>query len=265
METQTNHIVIIIIASVCMIALMLFVIVDLFLVHKNRQLKFQNELLALNSKFEKEILEVQNEVTEQVFNDIASELHDNVCQTLTLAVSQINHYEADNEIPNHHVSASRETIRQALTDLRNLSHSLSGDYWMNFDIYSSLNRLGDKITTLGKIRYNINIDPDLSFDSKDHEIIVIRVLQELINNSLKHSSATLIDLTINQEEAGVHIVYTDDGIGYNNSKVSEGMGLISIHQRLTLLKANWNFNSENHKGFRFESTIPVTHSLKINL
>lgn len=144
METQTNHIVIIIIASVCMIALMLFVIVDLFLVHKNRQLKFQNELLALNSKFEKEILEVQNEVTEQVFNDIASELHDNVCQTLTLAVSQINHYEADNEIPNHHVSASRETIRQALTDLRNLSHSLSGDYWMNFDIYSSLNRLGIK-------------------------------------------------------------------------------------------------------------------------
>lgn len=247
-----------IIASVVTFALMLFVMLDLFLRYKNKKLKHRNEILDLSSKFEKEILEVKNEVTEQVFNDIASELHEGICQLLSLAVVQINQSEMKNGPTDEYVSNSRSTIRQALDDLRNLSHTLSGDYWKNFDIHTSIKRLGEQLDVTYKLKTKIEISPDIHFNSKDHEFIVIRILQELINNSMKHSKADYVELSMKEENENIHIIYTDNGIGFDETAVSDGLGMLSIKQRLMLLKASWKINSENHKGFLFESTIPLT-------
>jgi len=256
MASEGNDIVFIIVASIVVIALMLFVVVDLFLSYKNRQLKFNNELLALNSKFQNEMLSVKNEVSEQIFNDISSELHDNICQTLSLAVIQINQAEAKNGIVDDHTSNSRNSIRQALEDIRNLSHNLSGEYWKNFDIHQYLKQVKDRIMITESISTSFSIDPDIQFGSKDHEIIVIRILQELINNSIKHSRANLIDLLMTTGNDGVNITYYDNGIGIDENKVSDGMGMLSIKQRLSILNASYKIESENQKGFSFQSLIP---------
>jgi signal transduction histidine kinase len=75
---------------------------------------------------------------------------------------------------------------------------------------------------------------------------------------MKHGKASFVELAIKKENENIHIDYTDDGIGFDESLVSEGLGLISIKQRLKLLKAQWSFNSQNHKGFKFNSIIPIT-------
>lgn len=246
-----------ILASVVTFALMIFVMFDLILSHKNKQLKLKNEMLDLSLKFEREILEVKNEVTEQVFNDISSELHENICQTLALASQQINHSEQINGPLNEHVSNSRNSINQAIDEIRNLSHSLSGDYWKNFDIYKYLKGLSDRLKITRSITININISPYIEFDSKDNEIIVIRILQELVNNSIKHGKASIIDLSIMREKSGIHLIYKDNGVGFSENKDSDGMGMLSIKQRLTLLNAEGHIKSENQKGFLFESNIPI--------
>lgn len=257
METKENNIVFIVVASVCMIALMLFVVIDLFLRYKNRQLRHLNEMLDLNSKFEKEILEVKNEVTEQVFNDIASELHDNVCQTLSLAVIHINHLESKDGAIHSYVSNARNSISQALNDIRSLSHTLSSDYWKNYDIYKYLKGLKDRIGITNSITVNFNIEPYIEFDTKDQEIIVIRVLQELVNNTIKHSKASNIDLSVTREKEGIHLIYQDNGVGLAETNTSDGMGMFSIKQRLKLLNADWHFNHGNEKGFKLDSKIPI--------
>lgn len=262
METTGNYIVFMIIASAGAVMLMLFLIVDIFLSYKNKQLKHQNEMLALNSKYENEILTIKNEVTEQVFNDIAFELHDDICQTLSLAVVQIRQSEDFNGPIDQYISNSRDSILQARDDIKNISHTLSRDYWKNFDINTSLKRLNDKLNNTNRIKTNFNISPDIHFNSKDDEIIVIRVLQELINNSLKHSQASLIEVSLTLESGGIHLIYNDNGIGFNLNTITngKGLGMISIKQRMKLLKAEWQINSENQKGFRFVSTIPITLS-----
>lgn len=257
MEKSNSHIVFMIIASVGTILLMLFVVIDLFLRYKNKKLKHRNELLDLNSKFEKEILTIKNEVTEQVFNDISSELHENICQTLSIAVFQINHSEQNTGKIDDFVTNARNTISQAIDEIRNLSHSLSGDYWKNFDIYKYLKSLGERLKITKSIIANITISPYIEFDSKDNEIIVIRILQELVNNSIKHGKASIIDILIERGTTGIKLVYKDNGVGFIENKDSDGMGMLLIKQRLSLLKADGQIKFENQNGFWFESNIPI--------
>jgi len=257
MESSSQQIVFIVISSVVIIALLIFVVFDLFLIYKNRKLKHTYELLAINSKFEKEILDVKNEVSEQIFNDISSELHDSVCQSLSLAIAQINQAEISSEL-NPHIFTSRETVRFALNQLRNISHNLSGDYWKNFDIFYTINKLSERINTLGEISFTYNIEESICFDSKNQELIIIRILQELTTNSLRHSQASNIQLIISREnEYEVKINYSDNGIGFNPKDKSEGMGLISINERLRLLKAKSTISSDINNGFHFISILPI--------
>jgi two-component system NarL family sensor kinase len=259
METSSSYIVFMIIASAGTLLLMVFVIINLFFNYKNRQLKHKNEVLDLNSKFEKELLNIKNELTEQVFTDIAAELHDDICQTLTLGVYQINQSEAFGGPIDKYVSSSRDTIKQGISDLRNISHLLSRDYWKNYDIHTALNKLNDKLNNTNRINTNFSIDPDIEFDSKDQEIIIIRIFQELINNTLKHSQASLIEISLTQESNEIRLVYNDNGIGFKQSKNSsgDGLGMMSITQRMKLLNAVWQIDSENQNGFQFISTIPI--------
>lgn len=256
METPNNYIVFMIIASAVTFLLLLFVIINLFAHYKNRQLKHLNDVLDLNSKFEKEILEIKNEVTEQVFTDIASELHDDICQTLTLGIYQMNQSEETEGELNKYVSEAKKSLEQGINDLRTLSKRLSRDYWKNYDIETTLVRLSDKITNANRIKTNFSIDPNIKFNSKDQEIIIIRILQELINNSLKYSQASLIELCISEEIGGIKITYMDNGIGFKNDDLSkgDGLGIISITQRLNLLNAKWEIKSDD--GFKFDSLIP---------
>lgn len=241
-----------------MISMLVFALIDLFLRYKNRQLKNQNEKQALNQLFSKELLQVKHEVTEQVLKNISIELHDNICQTLTLAVLQLNNIELKNILdPTENIITIRETIRQALGDLRNISHTLNNDYLKNFNIKEVLQILSTQIIKGTGLAIKYEMEPNVKFASKDQEIIIIRIIQELINNSLKHSKASCIELVIENTKEGFSILYFDDGLGFIPEKPITGMGLYSIKHRLDLMKAKWEFKTSPGNGFLLTAIVPV--------
>ena len=77
----------------------------------------------------------------------------------------------------------------------------------------------------------------------------------MITNSIKHSDALQIELTIEKFSEGIRIIYTDNGRGFEDNGKMNGMGLMSIKQRLDLMKAKWEITSSPGQGFLFKATM----------
>ena len=103
---------------------------------------------------------------------------------------------------------------------------------------------------------------ELNAISKKRELMIFRIIQELINNALKHSHASQINVNFFGEEKNLTIIVEDNGIGFNveehkNDKRSgKGLGLYNIENRTRLVNADVEFNSATNRGSRIVLTIP---------
>ena len=86
---------------------------------------------------------------------------------------------------------------------------------------------------------------------KKAEVNVLRIIQELVANGVKHAQATEIDVQISYQENGLQVTVEDDGIGFDRDEISgDGIGLSNINSRIDYLNANVDFVS-NQKGTSF--------------
>ncbi len=257
MQNEERYIQFVIIASTLLFVLLLVAIADLLLIIRNKRLRHKNDMLEAKSRHEYEILKTRHEVTEQVFSDIAAELHDNIGQTLTLAVVHLNQAEIELKENSHRIAEIRDIIRQGLTEIRQLSHDISKEYWTNINLEQNIQRLADRVQRTGIMTPKFELREAYLKHHPDNEIILLRIVQELVQNSLKHSAATEIHLSIIRKKDTLQMVYSDNGKGIHpipEKELEKGLGMRMIEQRLTLLQASWQIRSNN--GYYIEAIIP---------
>ncbi len=143
-------------------------------------------------------------------------------------------------------------IEEAIASLREISNNLSphilNDFGLAKGISNFINKLSSK-GTVEKINFETNLK-DERFDT-DVEVILYRVMCELINNSIKHSGATQINMSLNYDGNVICIDYTDNGRGFNPSAMMDaGMGLSNINSRISSLKGTSEITSSKGKGMR---------------
>ncbi len=262
MEKSSEEILYFIGATTVVIALFVITIMSLLLVSRNRRLKYINVLLKKDAEFLEKLNLTKLEVMEQVFADVSVDLHDNLGQTLTLAILKLNEIETDNSIQ---INETQGILRHALREMREVTHMLNRDYWKQFSLGESLKILENQISRLRGINISFKINDTTAIErektdlEKNNEILVFRVIQELINNSLKHSKADLISLKIEYEIGQLKLLYKDNGVGlkYPTSDKSSGLGMSSIKTRMNLCKAEFEIKDTNGSGFTFQATIPI--------
>jgi two-component system NarL family sensor kinase len=254
MEESAKDIIFFITTVTVVILMFVVLVVGLLLVSRNRRLKHANQILEMNASFQSELNTTKHEVMEQVFSDVASELHDNVGQTLTHALLTLNRTAETTPGP---VTETREIIRQVMQEIRELSHRLSPDYWKQFNLEQSLSILEKQIQRSG-LKAEFRIAPEVAYLDSEREILIFRVIQELIQNTLKHSGAGSITLQIWPEADHLAMVYSDNGKGIPADHDSKGLGMRSINTRMQLCNATSKIISESGGGFVFEAHIPIT-------
>lgn len=185
----------------------------------------------------------------------AKDLHDGLGPLLSSvkmsvsSLAQMKHDEASREI----VENTELAINEAIKSLKEISDNLSPHVLNNFGLVRALNNFANKINVTKTIRINLTSKiTDERFDS-NVEVVLYRVICELINNTIKHAQAKKIDISLTQEEDFLNIVYKDDGKGFNVNKVieqpgSSGMGFSNIYSRINSLKGEINIESEHRKG-----------------
>jgi signal transduction histidine kinase len=201
----------------------------------------------------------QIEAVDKERENIGASIHDDLGQSLTLLWYQIEKLKnASTHIDNSHdlYDSVYQSFLQCRSKCKNISRDLFPTVLINFGLISGLKQLISEIQEITEIRIEF-IHPDvLEFDHfvNNH---LYRVLQELINNTLKHADAHNIRIEFSIIEDGVICEFSDDGVGLvADSKTHEGLGTITITQRLKAIGAEIHRDKQPSKGFKIKFIIP---------
>ena len=142
-------------------------------------------------------------------------------------------------------------IDEAIRSLREISNNLSPHVLNDFGLARGVQNFIDKSAAMHdvKIRFTTNLRSE-RYDT-DIEVILYRVICELINNSLKHAACTAVNLSLSQNGPELTLDYTDNGRGFNPQAMMDcGMGLSNIASRINSLGGTFDISSAKGKGMR---------------
>lgn len=234
---------------------LMFVLVYLFFIKKKSQLLLSK--VAQKNTFDKEILSTAREVQEQTLSNIGRELHDDLGQKLSVA-KMLNSQLMTKSEPNlqQDLVEINEIIGECIQDIRNLSKIFISENVESFGLVESLQLEVNRINKLDQVKIDYQHQAEEIVLDPKHSLILFRVIQELLNNSLKHSKARKIDLHIKDLPSKLEIFIKDYGMGYDLESKKNGSGLNNIKNRVHLINAQITTSSAEGSGTENIITYP---------
>lgn len=184
---------------------------------------------------------------------IARELHDGLGQSLSIA--RLNAAALEESIHKDDEQLLKNTLQlidQSVAEVRTISHNLMPQILTDNGLTEALEELVNKINAGRTLRVNFDHSGFAVQLDKPKEISVYRVIQEALNNMLKHSGADTVELKLIQQGTGLRIVITDNGKGFDTTLIenSKGIGWKNIATRLSLINGKFTVDSKPGKGTR---------------
>jgi signal transduction histidine kinase len=238
--------IVLIIAVSCLMLMLIIAGVMLFRIYLKRKNKLLLEKEMMSIQFEQTLLQSKLEIQEQTFHDISQELHDNIGQVLSLISINLNLLNAPQEADK--IARMDEMLGKALADLRNLSHSLDGDYIRNNGWTGLVIKLMNNLEATGKFKTTLRLEENLPPLGPEKPIILFRMIQEVINNIIKHAEANTIYLIAIKENNKLVITIQDDGRGFSENLVAGGAGLHNLQNRAKMINAELTVKSQPGQG-----------------
>lgn len=233
--------------------------------HKNLfEQKLKQESLKI--LYQNELLRSSIHIQEEERKRIAQDLHDELGAVLSIMRMHLMVIEQQIIEEDTKTRTGIENVRQlsesALSSIRSISHQLMPPQLEKFGLIKTLEAVTDQINRTGKIHICLTALCDMPIVTWVISLGYYRIIMELINNTIKHANATVIDLNILCNAFDIQCKYTDDGCGINIENGSDGLGLKSIEGRVTALNGIFKWgNNENAKGFYAFIEIPIDNSV----
>ncbi len=243
---EKNSLIIIFTITLFIIVLTMIFVYVIFIQKKTTLLIAQKEK---DMRFEKELATSQIEMKEQTLNYIGQELHDDLGQKLSVVRLRQNQLIAKmNDSEKEELIELNELLRECIQDIRNLSKTLITEQVIHFGLIESLEREINKIQKLRLLKIElITQKHDIDIMPK-HGLILFRIIQESINNILKHSRAKNVSINIEDDHEKLDILISDNGKGFNINLIKDGSGLKNMELRAKIIHADFSIQSEPDKG-----------------
>lgn len=236
-----------------------FIFIQLY---QRKQFKFKMERKQREQEFAKELIHVQLEIREELMQKLSSEIHDNIGQSLVVAKLQLNSVIQEQSL--EQAGMVEELISRSISDLRDLSKTLNGEYILRTGIHDAIEKevhLIDQIQSLG---CTLEGEFPKYFLSPDSEIILFRCIQETLSNCIKHSEANQIDVRIAPNKHELKLTVTDNGVGMpDNWEKNRGLGIENIRKRVELLNGKVSISNPHGGGTRISIILPKTNNQQI--
>ncbi len=258
--SRTEELIFISFLSIFILAMVTFIIIILFFVQK-KQRGFTSDMLAVKANYEKELYKAQLEIQEQTFKEISREIHDNVGQILSLAKLSMSTLDLDSkDEARESISDISDILEKALDDLRHLSRTMNSEVILKGGLKKSIESQIGYIKRTGKynIQFNVSGEPKLLTETK--EVILFRIVQEAINNIIRHSMATDICIALDYCQNFLGLQIRDNGKGFSLQEQSSGLkainGINNMRQRAKLIEAVFEMESQPGDGTRITINTP---------
>lgn len=251
MNPTEDQIYVIIFSTLFLGGLMSTFVVAMVFIHRQRQAQNKQKLDQIKSEHEKTLLNIENEIQQETLTHVGRELHDNIGQLLSLAKLYLGSSKPEKQ------QEGKETINQVITEVRALSKNLNLDWVESVTISEFIEQQLQKIASTGHCQVSMekgNID--LGFLPKDHKLVLIRVIQEVLNNAIKHARPDFIKVKILQEGDRHTIEIKDDGKGFDTSIASQGSGMYNLKTRMETIGGEFQITSSVGNGTLINLLLP---------
>ena len=217
-------------------------VVSMVFIHRQRQAQNRQKLDQVKSEHEKMLLNIENEIQQNTLNQIGRELHDNIGQLLSVAKLNFNSVK-----PEKH-AAGRELLGQIIQEVRSLSKTLNLDWLESITLEEFVDQELQKIKSTGFCETQLVVENSIGELEKDQKLVLIRVIQEALNNSIKHASPQKIMIRIINSGQKSQIIMEDDGLGFDTNQKSSGSGMFNLAKRMETIGGQFHIESEIGKG-----------------
>ena len=238
-------------------------------------IRYQRKLLRQQAAMQQAELEHKQMLLDSVIRSqeeervrISKDLHDHVgsaLSTLRLMVSRLSKQGIEGEVVKAIADESRKSIDGIIEDVRNVSHSLSPAGLELWGFHEALEAYCEKTAASSGLEIEVRDETggmlkELSFDDA---LSLFRVVQELVNNTIKHAHASRIDIAIDEADGIVVVDYKDDGDGVDADLLKKpGIGIYNMANRLSMINATYEIQSGKGLGYRFTMKIPAAQVKK---
>ncbi|MEM6321749.1 MAG: sensor histidine kinase [Bacteroidota bacterium] len=240
--------------------LLAIAVIAFFLVYQKRLFAQEESLRAIETAYQKELLQHSFVTQEAERKRIASDLHDDLGSILSatkIYLYQLNQKQAAPNYQNLKKEAT-ELVDTAINQVRSISHNLFPPDLEHLGFLSTIENFCQRIQKMNNIDLSFHYDSIPSL-TKQQELMLYRILQELVNNTLKHAQATQIKLLYKTLPKGFRMKYQDNGVGFEippKKNANKGIGIKNIESRANAINATFQFQSTADEGMWFTLDLP---------
>jgi signal transduction histidine kinase len=257
-ESYTEEVVMLAIVGIIVFLVVISLMVFIILFYQKKRFQHRQQMKDKEKEFSEQLLRTQLEIQEHTFNTISTEIHDNVGQTLSLAKVQLNIIDQSNVLNKTLLTDARESVSKAMTDLRDIAKSLNSERIGLSDLYEITEHELQRISRAGLMTTTIKSQGDKKYIQEQKKLIIFRMIQEALQNIIKHSGATETEVCFIYEPKQLKITVTDNGDGFDTGILQhkDGLGLHNIFSRAALIDGNASVSSTPGKGTVINITSP---------
>lgn len=232
---------------------------------------FQRRKLKEQKHLQSEILKQQDLSTKAVIEAeekervrIAADLHDGIGQLLSAAKMNLHAVEENftNETQKNILEKAISLVDESAKEIRSVSHNIMPNALiksgLGFAVKDFIQKLDNK-----KLQVNVNATGLNAKLNTNIEIVVYRIIQECVNNVIKHSKANRLDISLINENDFLEIMIEDNGVGFDVQKAlnKDGIGLKNIKTRVEYLKGTLDIDSKENNGTMMAIHIPLKENM----
>ena len=240
-------------------------IVFFVIFHQRKVIRFNDQLKKMEDDKQQILLNASIKFQEEERNRIAADLHDDVGPLLATARLYLNENLINQEpaAQLQSIFSAKQIIDDAIQLIRNISHSMMPPTLKNFGLESAMSDLFQKINGSGTLNASVRFHDYRTRLKIEQELLIFRIIQELVNNIIKHSNAGFIHLTQNANTTHSYFRLHHDGQGIVQTEfdrlnhVSTGLGLKNIASRIKVLDGRIFFEIDpSHTYYKVTLEIP---------
>jgi PAS domain S-box-containing protein len=209
---------------------------------------------------EKRINKAVTDAQENERQQISMELHDNVKQMMAATLLNIDFMKMlvkDDKNAAPVINNIRNYTREAIEELRRISHQLAPLTDASISIEEKIKTVVDTMNVSKEIAISYHFDEFGEEIKVDVQLAMYRIVQEQFTNILKHSNASLVDITVQRRNGDICMSIEDNGVGFDTHKTRNGIGLENIKRRVQVLNGNFSIQTMPGDGCTLYVELPV--------
>jgi len=231
------------------------------------KIKLQEQLAIQQKERERSITSATITAQETERAELGRELHDNINQILVTALLFLDNIISKQKVDFDRLKYVKEIISESIKEIRKITKGLVPPALDNIGLIASVEGVISNVRSVSGIVFNTSFNDFFEeMITEDLKLMIYRIVQEQLNNIVKHSEATKVDIALTQKgENSIELLIMDNGKGHNLADKPNGVGLQNIKTRAALHYGEVVINTSLGNGFELKVTFPMHENLSPNV